>query len=192
MHIKAVGDPAEKIDKFEIRDRIVAGDQTAMKVLYDEYSGALFHFSRNYLADPHDASDIVHETMMEVWRNAARFEGRSSIKSWMFTIARNKSIDRNRKGRRLHYTDSIPESEDEGVDPAEAMEASQDQDLIRSCVKKLSDSHRSVIHLVFFQNLSYQEVSDIEGIPVGTVKTRVLHAKKKLAHLLALEGRKSI
>jgi RNA polymerase sigma-70 factor (ECF subfamily) len=130
--------------------------------------------------------------MMEVWRNAARFEGRSSIKSWMFTIARNKSIDRNRKGRRLHYTDSIPESEDEGVDPAEAMEASQDQDLIRSCVKKLSDSHRSVIHLVFFQNLSYQEVSDIEGIPVGTVKTRVLHAKKKLAHLLALEGRKSI
>ena len=192
MQVKTISKLSENIDKFEIRDRIVAGDQTAMKVLYDEYSGALFHFARNYLADPHDASDIVHETMMEVWRNAARFEGRSSIKSWMFTIARNKSIDRNRKGSRLQYTDTIPDYEDEGINPSEAMEASQDEDLVRSCVAKLSDSHRSVIHLVFFQNLSYQEVSKIEGIPVGTVKTRVLHAKKKLAHLLALEGRKAL
>ncbi len=163
-----------------------------MKVLYDKYSGALFHFARNYLADENDASDIVHETMMEVWRNAARFEGRSSIKSWIFTIARNKSIDRNRKGRRLQYTDTLPDHEDETLNPADAMEAAQDEELIRACVRKLNENHRNIIHLVFFQNLSYQEIARIEDIPLGTVKTRVLHAKKKLVHILAQEGRKSL
>jgi len=106
--------------------------------------------------------DIVHETMMEVWRSAKKFEGRSSLKSWMFSIARNKSIDRNRKGGRLQYTDEV-----------------------------LPPAHRKIIHLVFFQGLGYQEISELENIPVGTVKTRVLHAKKKLAHILAQQGRQT-
>jgi len=157
-----------------LKTRLVARDQSALKLLYDKHSTALFHFARNYLADPNDAQDIVHETMMEIWRKAERFEGRSSLKSWMFSIARNKSIDRNRKAKKLQYRDTMPDSVDEGLSPHDIAEASEDHLLVRDCVNKLS---------------AYQEVSDLENIPVGTVKTRVLHAKKKLAHLISQTGR---
>jgi len=106
---------------------------------------------------PHEASDIVHETMLEVWRRADRFQGRSSLKSWMFSIARNKSIDKNRKLSRLSYTDDVPEMA----------------------------AHRRMIHLAFYEDLSYREIAEIEGCPIGTVKTRILHAKKLLMRKLA-------
>ena len=73
------------------------GDKGAMRKIYLLYADPLKGFVHNFLSDPVEAADIVHETMLEVWRNAARFEGRSSVKSWIFGIARNKSVDRTRR-----------------------------------------------------------------------------------------------
>ena len=168
-----------------ISDHIAAGDQTAMKQVYELHSGPLFHFVKNWLADPHEASDIVHETMLEVWRKADRFQGRSSFKSWIFSIARNKSIDRNRKSSRMSHADDVPEMMDNDITPIEALELSQDADLLKGCISRLSETHRRMIHLAFYQDLSYKEISEIEGCPIGTVKTRILHAKKLLMRDLA-------
>jgi len=165
--------------------KIAAGDQAAMKQLYEKHSGPLFHFAKNWLANPHEASDIVHETMLEVWQRADRFQGRSSLKSWIFSIARNKSIDKNRKGSRLSYTDEMPETETEDTSPIDALEASQDAVLLKSCIAELSETHRRMIHLAFYEDLSYREIAEIEDCPVGTVKTRILHAKKLLMRSLA-------
>jgi len=169
--------------------KIAAGDHSAMKQIYDLHSGPLFHFVKNWLADPHEASDIVHETMLEVWKRADRFQGRSSLKSWIFSIARNKSIDKNRKSSRLSYTDEMPDMADDEANPMEAMVVSQDAALLKSCIANLSKTHRRMIHLAFYEDLSYREISEIEGCPVGTVKTRILHAKKLLMRDLA--GRKT-
>ena len=165
---------------------IAAGDQAAMKQLYELHSGPLFHFVKNWLADPHEASDIVHETMLEVWRRADRFQGRSSLKSWIYSIARNKSIDKNRKSSRLSYTDDMPDTADDEANPLEALELSQDAVHLKDCIAKLSETHRRMIHLAFYEDLSYREICEIEGCPVGTVKTRILHAKKLLMRDLAL------
>jgi len=121
--------------------KIAAGDQTAMKHVYDLHSGPLFHFVKNWLADPHEASDIVHETMLEVWRRADRFQGRSSLKSWIFSIARNKSIDKNRKSSRLSYTDDIPEIVDTDANPMEAMELSQDAEILKASILPEASRH---------------------------------------------------
>jgi len=160
--------------------RIAAGDQAAMKQVYELHSGPLFHFVKNWLADPHEASDIVHETMLEVWRRADRFQGKSSLKSWIFSIARNKSIDKNRKSSRVSYTDEVPEITDDVPNPVEVLEASEDALRIKACVAQLSEAHQRMIHLAFYEDLSYKEISEIEGCPIGTVKTRILHAKKLL------------
>ena len=165
---------------LSIVNKISSGDQSAMKHVYDLYSGPLFHFVKHWLADPHEASDIVHETMLEVWRRADRFQGRSSLKSWVFSIARNKSIDKNRKLSRMSYTDEIPDLVDDIDNPAEALEVSQDAEALKASVAKLSDTHKRMIHLAFYEDLSYREISEIEGCPIGTVKTRILHAKKLL------------
>ena len=166
-------------------EKIAAGDQAAMKQVYERHSGPLFHFVKSWLANPHEASDIVHETMLEVWRRADRFQGRSSLKSWIFSIARNKSIDKNRKLSRLSYTDDIPETPDEDANPMEALAVSQDAEILKSCIANLSETHRRMIHLAFYEDLSYREISEIEDCPIGTVKTRILHAKKLLMRDLA-------
>jgi len=162
-----------------------AQTHAAMKQVYELHSGPLFHFVKNWLADPHEASDIVHETMLEVWRRAERFKGRSSLKSWIFSIARNKSIDKNRKSSRMSYTDEMPDMINDEANPMEALEVSQDAAVLKACIANLSETHRRMIHLAFYEDMSYKEISEIEDCPLGTVKTRILYAKKLLMRDLA-------
>ena len=164
--------------------RIAAGDKSAMRDIYETYSPNLTNFVRNWLYDPTQAADLVHETMLEVWRSAGRFEGRSSLKSWIFSIARNKSIDTNRKGSRVTYTDAVPEIVDEETSQEDVVLGVQNAKHLTAAMKELSDSHRRVLHLDFFEDMRYEDIARIEGCPVGTVKTRILHAKKKLLYMI--------
>lgn len=175
---------ALKTDK-DLLLRISNGDQAAMRVLYDRHNEGLTRFASKWLADPFEASDIMHETMLEVWRSASKFGNKSSVKSWMFSIARNKSIDRNRKASRSVLQDADPEIPDESPTPHAIAEAFQDAQQVRACVETLSPAHQAVIHLAFFEDLSYREIAEIEDCPVGTIKTRMMHAKKLLLRCLS-------
>lgn len=151
-----------------------------MRTLYELHAGPLGSFVKNWLADPSQAADLVQETMLVVWRNAGKFEGRSSLKSWIFSIARNKSIDSNRRNSRMYYTDDVPEMEDEQVGAEDMMVAAQNAAALRKAMQDLPEKHRRVLHLAFFEDLKYDEIAKIEDCPVGTIKTRIMHAKKKL------------
>lgn len=167
-----------------LMSRIAADDKTAMRDLYEAYSPNLTNFVKNWLYDPTQAADLVHETMLEVWRNAKRFEGRSSLKSWIFSIARNKSIDTNRRGARVTYTDEVPETIDGETSQEDFVLGVQNAKYLMAAMKELSDSHRRVLHLAFFEDMKYEDIAVIEDCPVGTVKTRILHAKKKLLYII--------
>jgi len=169
--------------------KVAAGDRLVMKSVFEEFSGPLNSFVRNWLANPHDASDVVSEVMIEVWKNAARYEGRSALKSWIFSIARNKSIDLNRKGARISYTDQVPDSADLSRDAVEHLAASQNANVIKQALEMLSPPHRRAIHLAFFEDMTYAQIADIEACPVGTIKTRILHAKKRLMREVVKLGR---
>ena len=164
--------------------RVANGDRTALKIIYDRHSEALCRFASNWLSDPFEASDIMHETMIQVWRSAGKFAGRSSVKSWIFAIARNKAIDRNRKSSRMVNQEADPDIPDEAPNPQAMTEAFQDANRVRACVAELGPAHKSVIQMAFFEDLSYREIAEIEGKPVGTIKTRVMHAKKLLLRCL--------
>jgi len=172
-----------QLDKSLIAD-VVNGNKDAMNEIYKTYVPALNGFVRLFLADPNDVADIIHDTMLEIWRKAERFEGRSSLKTWIFSIAKNKSIDRNRKHGRLQYSDEIIEIEDDTLNAAELLSLSQDAQSIRDAVNQLKPDHRRAIHLSFFEDLTYKEIAEIEGCPEGTIKTRILYAKRSLQHLL--------
>ena len=163
---------------------VVGGNKGAMKEIYNTYAPALNGFVHLYLADPNDVADVIHDTMLDVWQKADRFEGRSSLKTWIFSIAKNKSIDRNRKHGRLQYSDEIMEIEDDALNAAELLSLSQDARSIRNAVDQLKPDHRRAIHLSFFEDLTYKEIADIEGCPEGTIKTRILYAKRSLKHIL--------
>lgn len=172
-----------EIDKDLIR-RVVERDQTALRALYDSYSSHLNSFVRNYLAEPHEAADIVHEAMLEVWRKADRFKGKSTVKSWIFSIARNKAIDRNRKGARTVLGDIDDQIPDQQPNPHQVMEAFQDAERVRACIEGLNDFQKSAIHLAFYEEFSYSQIAEIENCPTGTVKTRIMAAKTALLRCL--------
>lgn len=164
--------------------RVANGDKTAMRVIYESHAGALENFVKNWLADPSQASDLVHETMLEVWKKASRFEGRSSLKSWIFAIARNKSIDSNRRNSRIYYTDEIPEIVDDHPGAEDMLFASENAKALSRAMSELSENHRRVLHLAYFEDMKYEEIAHIENCPIGTVKTRIMHGKKKLLHIV--------
>jgi len=176
-----------KTQDLELMSQIANGDRKAMRAFYDEYSDAIYRFAKVWLADPLDASDIMHETMMEVWKSAGRFGGRSSVKTWVFSITKNKSIDRNRKGTRTVLQDPDPNIVDESPTPHAVVEAFQDAKRVRECVEALSPAHRSAVHMAFYEDLTYREIAEMENCPTGTIKTRIMHAKKLLMHCLEQE-----
>ncbi|MEL6680141.1 MAG: sigma-70 family RNA polymerase sigma factor, partial [Pseudomonadota bacterium] len=109
-------DTAEAVDAdAHLLKRIEQGDLTAMKTLYEAHSAAIHRFVRSRIRDEFEASDIVHETMLSVWRGAAGFQNRSTVLSWMLTLARNKTVDHLRKQSRVTLAE--PDETIAGDDP---------------------------------------------------------------------------
>ena len=168
-----------------VLERVARGDRDAMRILYDRHAPSLHRFVTRWIANENDAADVVHDAMLDVWRTADRFAGRSSVKSWVFSIGRFKAIDRNRKGARTVLDDSEIEIIDDTPNPEEVTQAFQDSAHVRSCVEALSGPQKTAIQLAFYEDLTYQEIADLENCPVGTIKTRIMHAKKLLLRCLA-------
>lgn len=172
-------------DDRALLKRVAAGDKGAMKLLYERHHAGLLTFVESRLRDPMEAFDVVQDTFLDVWRSASRHEERSSVKTWMFSIARNKTIDRfRRKGREIPL--------DEDFDPPDPMpnaeaviEAASDAALVRACIDKLSPTHARAIRLAFYEDMGYAEIAELEQVPEGTIKTRIFHAKKLLMQCLA-------
>lgn len=164
--------------------RVAAGDADAMRRLYERHYDALHAFVRARSGDAAATPDIVHDTMLDVWRQAGRFRGGSSVRTWMFSIARNKAVDRVRGGARLSFVDEVPETADDAPDAAAVIEAAEDAERVRACLATLKPAQRAAVRLAFYEGLTYEEIAEVESIPAGTVKTRIFHAKRALMHCL--------
>lgn len=165
---------------------VAKGDKTAMRRLYERHGPAAQGFIRARLDDPVEAADIVQEVMLEVWRTAGRFAGDSAVRSWIFSIARNKTVDRLRRRSRESPVDPavIPETPDTAPDAETVIAAAQLSERVRACLEGLSGAHKSALRLTFFEDLTYPEVAEIEGVSSGTIKSRIHHAKKLMMHCL--------
>ena len=174
-------------DHSYLLEQIATGDKSAYTAFYRELEKPVFRFIRSKLNDQHEASDILHEVFMEVWRSAGKFEGRSSVKTWLFGIAYRKTMDAFRKKGRLDLMSEPPDQADEGPDAAACLAASQEATHVRACLEELKPAHRAAVQMAFYDDMTYGQIADVQGVPEGTIKTRVFHAKKLL--LRCLQGR---
>lgn len=155
-----------------------------MRILYERHHDAVYAFLRARGCDPDLASDVVHDTMLDVWRSAGRFRGGSAVKTWIMTIARNKFVDKVRASARVSYVDEVPDSVDDSPGAEALLAASQDAARVHHCIGELRDIQRAVVRLSFFDGLTYEEISEVENLPVGTIKSRIYHAKQALLRCL--------
>jgi len=170
---------------------VAGGDADALAELYRRLESSIYAFAMSRLSDREQAGEVLHEVVLEVWRKADTFRGRSRSLTWILGIARHKILDAQRRSKR--WRPEPPPDEDvpdPAATPFERLHRGDRRDAVRGALAALSDDHREVIHLAFYQDLSYPEISRLLDIPEGTVKTRVFHAKKAMRRRLAgrLEG----
>jgi RNA polymerase sigma-70 factor (ECF subfamily) len=167
-------------------ERIADGDERALEDLYRRFEPRVLGFARQRLNDPAAASDILNEVMLEIWKSAPRFEGRSSVATWVLSITRHRVIDRLRqRGNRVFEDLDEAGPADTAASAEDALAGAGDASAVRDCIERLPDAQREAVHLAFFEDLAYGEIARIMDCPEGTVKTRVYHAKRSLKDCLA-------
>lgn len=166
--------------------RMAAGSEAALREFYQAFHGRVYAFALKRMRNPADAADVLNEVMLEAWRSAARFEGRSQALTWVLGIAHHKIIDNLRRQKNQPREELDPEMPDDDSPTAfAALAGAQDAAQLRRCLDGLSDAYRLIVHLAFFEDLAYEEIAKIADCPVGTVKTRMFHARRLLKRCLA-------
>jgi RNA polymerase sigma-70 factor, ECF subfamily len=169
--------------------QIADGNKLAMRALFARHQVRVYRFALRIVRDTALADDVVSEVFIDAWQHAGRFEGRSTVSTWLLGITRHKALTAANR-RQTESIDS--ETAMNVVDPGNTPEAELGQKdtgaVIRRCVASLTAEHAEIIDLVYYQEKSIKEIVEILGIPENTVKTRMFYARKRLAALVAAEG----
>ncbi len=180
--------------------RIRAGDRSAVDELYGLFGRQAFALARRILLDDGLAEDVVQEVFLSVWRNPAAFdERRAAVSSWLLAMVHHKAVDavrreegHRRRGRRaeddmaLSAPTATRDAEDQAVDRVVSQQ-------VRTALGELPDAQREALALAYYGGYTQREVAALTGVPLGTVKTRMLSGMRKLRSQLtdgaAGEGR---
>ncbi|MCM0622326.1 sigma-70 family RNA polymerase sigma factor [Nocardioides bruguierae] len=178
--------PAEGAPPEESRTEVLPGlaDEDEVHAAYLRHGPEIYRFLLRGLGDPGAAQDVTQETFLKAWRNADRFDPTlSSLRVWLFGIARNAMIDHARaSGARpwqstLLDPPSVAERAEEVADPTERMLEGW---LLEEALRRVAEHHRTAIVETHLRERPYDEVAGELGVPVGTLRSRVFYGLKAL------------
>jgi RNA polymerase sigma-70 factor (ECF subfamily) len=169
--------------------RLQQGDATAFAELVDVYGGRVHHLVRRYVDNPSDAEDVTQEIFMDIYKalHADKYKFHAKLSTWVYRVALNHCLKHCQKRR----SESVPLMEQEmpdpdwRSDPARSAARSELADQVRKAMGQLSPLHSDVVVLCELHGLTYQECAKVLDIPVGTVKSRLFTAFRRLRGLLS-------
>ncbi len=184
--------PYNSLEDEDLIERFQQGDIKAFDEIVRRYKDPLLNFIYRFLGNRTESEDIVQETFLRVFRNKHAYRKVAKFSTWIYTIAGNlaKTELRKRKKRNLFsisdigYEDKDYEISDESLSPEKAVNTNMYDEIIQKEIQNLSPKFREVIILRDIQELSYEEISKIIKIPIGTVKSRVNRARLRLQERL--------
>jgi RNA polymerase sigma-70 factor, ECF subfamily len=180
--------PADLSDKALVQ-MMADEDKRALKLLYVRHHDRVRRFVMRLTGNESTAEEVVNEVFLEAWRHAGEFEGRSQVATWLMSIARFKAISECRRRSEAQLDErAAAVIEDPSDTPAISIEKRQRTDVLQRCLAKLTPIHREVINLIYYQGKKVEEVAQFTGAPINTIKTRMHHARLRMAELLAEAG----
>jgi len=170
--------------------RLKANEDAAYDELVRTYNASIFHVAYRMLGDTAEASDVVQEIFIKVFRNIGGFKGEAALKTWIFRIALSEILNRLRWWKSRHRSSTVSLDDqpnghehyvpDSGPSPEEMLESKEREVAIQEALAKLSSEHRSIIVLRDIEGFSYTEIADVLGISLGTVKSRLARGREDL------------
>jgi len=184
---------AAQADISELVRKAKQDDDEAFGMLVEQYQDNIYGYVFRMLHDPEEAEDVAQEVFIRAYQNLAGFREAASFKTWLYRIATNLAIDAART-RKRRWSDTVsldePVETDEGELsrqlPADRrgtvsqVESSQLQQIVAEAIAQLSAKLRTVVTLYDIEGLSYEEIAEVLGCPVGTVKSRLFNARNQL------------
>ena len=178
-------------EERELIDAIRAGDREACAALVRAHYERVYRFLRHLSGDDATAEDLTQEVFAAAWGTIAGFRGEASIGTWLHKIAYGKFVDSTRRKRREDAaTKRLADGQTAATVPDDAVQRAWDAErkgAVYRAVQSLDDEARSVIALHYFHGMSYSEMAEVLGKPVGTVKWQTSEALRELKH--RLDGR---
>lgn len=178
----------------QLMDRLAGRDLIAFEALYDRYGDLVYSVSLRIVGDSYIAEDVTQDVFLRVWRRPDQFDlSRGKFVTWLLSVARNRSIDQRRShSRRLRHEALPATEEDEDVlpsddardDPALATVLAEERAAVRAALTTLPPEQRLAIQLAYFGGMTQQEIANMLGQPLGTVKTRMRLGMQKMRNAL--------
>jgi RNA polymerase sigma-70 factor (ECF subfamily) len=168
-------------------------DQRAMAALYDRYSRPVYSLAFHMLRDPRGAEDVVQDVFLGFWQRPFTYiESRGAFGPWILRVTRNRAIDviRKRSRERSPGSDEAAALFEERIvdpdpEPGEQVWTQAVAHQVRAAMQQLNDAQRQVIELAYFTGMTQSEMADHLGIPLGTIKTRVRTALRRLSDIMS-------
>jgi RNA polymerase sigma-70 factor (ECF subfamily) len=180
-------------DDQALVERCRSGDLTAFEPLVEKYRERVWRLAYHYVRDREEAWDVAQEAFVRAWQALPNFRGQSAFYTWLFRIVVNVATDRARSRAargRAFGTEAVPEEDWERVlvdptrGPDETAAGAEARERVRRALDALPPHHRTIIMLSDLEGLSYREIAEVLGIPMGTVMSRLHNARKRLRQVL--------
>ena len=169
--------------------RCKRGEREAFDELVGQWERRLLYFVRRLVATEEDAWDVMQETWLRVWKGIRSLESPERLPTWLYRVARCAALTHWRGHYRAHARIEELSNMEEVVAPEQA-EPFEDAEQIHRALNCISLPHREVLTLFFLEDLSHEQMAEVLGIPLGTIKSRLSYAKRALRSVLKQqEGR---
>ena len=185
--LPAEDDTATGLDDLLLQ--VARGDQDSFERVYELISGPVYGMVLRVLRDPSQSEEVAQEVLVEVWRQASRFDpNRGSANAWVMTMAHRKAVDRVRSAQAATDREQRTATLDREHDHvAEDVEARLERERVRRCLGGLTELQRESVVLAYYSGYTYVEVAELLKLSLGTVKTRMRDGLIRLRDCLGVE-----
>ncbi len=185
---------------YELSDEILIerfreGDESAFDTLVRRYEQKVYQYAYRLAQNADDASDVVAETFLRMYNSLKRFRGDAQLSTWLYRVVSNVYFDfRKREARHQHLPLEIPSEEDDELmerpipdernDPNDYVLEQERHRVLMEAIQQLPEYQRAIVVLFHIEDRPYEEIAQITGLPLGTIKSRLNRARNALRELL--------
>jgi RNA polymerase sigma-70 factor (ECF subfamily) len=170
----------DKLPDLELMERVQKGDMVSYNALVNRYKDRLFNMLTRMLSSEDEARDLLQETFLRVWQHKMSFDFRYAFSTWIYTIALNLARNELRPRKKFKFFDIFDFAEKIPAKEEKKGSSPKLKQLLEREIQKLPEKYKTAFILRDVDSLSYEEIAQVLGIPLGTVKSRVNRARSIL------------